>query len=139
VAVTELLPPRLLPVAAIRADMDRERAMRALSGEAVPRPTKDELDFHPYLRKALMRKLRWPRDGARRPWLVGIAMLGGPRAPWEGVGNLVRSWSASSFCTVWQKRPLTDHPQMKQWKSQWVDADRVAIDIFYGHITDPYR
>ena len=131
---TELLPARLLPVAAIRADMDRERAMRALAGEALI-PLEDDKN----LRKALMRKLRWPRDGQRRPWLVGTPMIGGPGAPWEGLGNVVRSWSASSFCTVWRKLPVPAHPQMKQWKSQWVDADRVALDIFYGHITDPYR
>ena len=138
--VTDLIPARLLPVAAIRADMDRERAMRGLTGEQVPQPSKDTMDVEDvHLRKALMRKLRWPRDGARRPWLVGIAMLGGPGAPWQGVGNVVRSWSASSFCTVWQKLPLKEHPQMKQWKSQWVDVNRMALDIFYGHITDPYR
>jgi hypothetical protein len=119
--------------------MDRERAVRALTGEAVPHPTKDALDFHPYLRKALMRKLRWPRDGSRRPWLVGIPMLGGSAASWQGVGNVVRSWSASSFCTVWQKVQLEKHPQMKHWKSKWVDADKIALDIFYGNVTDPYR
>lgn len=138
--VTELLPARLLPVAAIRADMDRERVLRGLTGELVPQPSVDTIgtdDLH--LRKALMRKLRWPRDGARRPWLVGIAMLGGPGAPWQGIGNVLRSWSASSFCTVWQKIQLEAHPQMKQWKSKWVDADRMALDIFYGRITDPYR
>lgn len=138
--VTEPWAQRLPPVAAIRADMDRERAMRVLAGKDVPPPTADSIDVvDVHIRKALMRRLRWPRDGATRPWLVGIAMLGGVGAPWEGVGNVVRSWSASSFCTVWRKLPLVEHPQMKQWKSQWVDANRMALDIFYGRITDPYR
>lgn len=137
--MTESYAGRLPPVAAIRADMDRERAMRGLTGELVPLPSGDTIDTHDvHLRKALMRKLRWPRDGARRPWLVGIAMLGGKGAPWEGIGNVVRSWSASSFCTVWRKQPLAEHPHMKQWKGQWVDANRMALDIFYGRITDPY-
>lgn len=135
--MTEILPARVLPVAAIRAEMDRERAMRGLIGEPVPQPTIDDDD--PYLRNALMRKLRWPRDGTHRPWLVGIPMLGGPGASWEGIGNVVRSWSASSFCTVWRKLRLEAHPEILRWKSQWVDADRVALDIFYGHITDPFR
>lgn len=128
--------------------MDRERAMRALSGETVVPPVDGEPE--PQLVRALMQRLRWPRDGSRRPWTVGVAMYGGPDAPWQGVGNVVRSWSASSFCTVWQKLRLpvavpleagvdpAKQPHTIQWKSRWVDADRVARAIFFGHLTDPY-
>jgi hypothetical protein len=130
---------RLPPVAAIRAAIEREQAMRALAGE----PALD-LNNDPLVARALLVRLRWPRNGARQPWRDGLAMLGGPRAPWEGVGNVVKSWStrveitATTFCVVWRKEPVLAHPQMRQWKSYHFTALGIAAAIVKGHIVDAY-
>ncbi len=126
-AVTERLPP----VAAIRAAMERERALRALANT----PLFLEAD---YLTRALIDRLRWPRDGTRKPWRIGLAMIGGPKAPWAGIGNVVKAWSSPRYCTVWRKVPMELHPEMRQWKHQMADAQDVALAILLGHITDAY-
>src|SRR6266567_4212499 len=100
-AVTERLPP----VAAIRAAMDRERALHALAG--APLPLEED-----YLTRALIDRLRWPRSGTRKPWRVGLTMVRGPSAPWDGIGNVVKAWSSTRYCTVWRKLPLALHPEM---------------------------
>jgi hypothetical protein len=124
---------RLPPVAAIREAMQRGPALRALAG--YPRVP---LDDDPEILVALMVRLRWPRNGAQRPWRWGMPMIGAYGAPWQGLGNVVRRWSASSLCTVWRKEPLPGHPGMQQWRSNVVDGRRIAAAIYLGLITDAH-
>ncbi len=127
---------RLPPVAAIRAAMDRERAARALAGLlALP------VDQDPGLPRALLEHLRWVRDGSRRPWLTGIAMVGSNAAPWRGVGAVVKQWSSTSTCSVWRKeyQSLNSSQQpLLQWRSHVFDIRMVALAIYAGHLTDAY-
>lgn len=133
--VTMAHPDRLPPVATIRAAMERERAARALAGSALALPIAQD----PALPKALMAHLRWPRDGTRRPWAVGISMLGNQLAPWHGVGNVVRTWSSTSYhCLVWRKVPVGDHPTMRKWSHIAVSVQDLAFAIYAGHVTDAY-
>ena len=127
---------RLPPVAAIRAAFERERAMRVLSGQSPPPVDQDAKD--PVFHRALLQRLRWPRDGARRPWRAGVSMLGDGLAPWRGIGCVVKTWSGASYCTVWRKLPLDDFPNMKQWRSQHVGLQELMLAIVTGHITDAY-
>lgn len=124
---------RLPPVAAIRAAMDRERAAAALAG-ALAFPLAED----PALPRALLTSLRWPRDGSRRPWTVGISMIGDALAPWHGVGTVVRAWSSSFSCVVWRKAAVPGHPSMRQWASHHASVQDLAVAIYTGHVKDAY-
>lgn len=128
---------RLPPVAAIRSAMDRERAARALAGLLALPPDQD-----PGIPRALLERLRWVRDGSRRPWLTGIAMVGSNAAPWRGVGAVVKQWSSTRTCSVWRKEYIATNGStlqpMLQWRSHVFDIHLVALAIYAGHLTDAY-
>jgi hypothetical protein len=125
--------PRLPPVAAIRAAIEREQSMRALAG-GLPL----DLDHDPIVTRALLERLRGPRDGARRPWTVGVAMIGAPGAPWLGVGNVVQRRSSTGLCTVWRKVHAEANCEKFYWKDEVVDAQRLVRAIVYGLVQDAY-
>jgi hypothetical protein len=125
---------RLPPVAAIRAAIEREQAMRALAGA----PPLD-LEQDPLVTRALLERLRWPRDGARRPWTVGVSMIGTRDAPWEGLGNVVKRWSSTGLCTVWRKVHAEANCEKFYWKNDLVGVRRLALAIVAGRVTDAYQ
>ena len=128
------LATRLPLVASIRAAMERERALRGLSGERQPLLTEDE-----GLRRVLLDRLRVPDSRSLHPWRVGVTMVGSPHAPWNGTGLVVRNAPDGRSCTVWSAtRPYYDQPNRLKWSSRYCDSGTIAVAIFDGQIQDGY-
>jgi hypothetical protein len=65
-------------------------------------------------------------------------MIGLRDAPWEGIGNVVKCWSSTTFCTVWRKVPAERNCEKFYWKDRGVAVRELVLAILAGRVIDPY-